>query len=69
VLVVAGTALLQLALLGLPATRRLFQLADLSIGEATLPMLFGLLPVTFVECAKLVRRLARRPRNSPASTR
>jgi Ca2+-transporting ATPase len=66
VLVVAGTAVLQVGLLSLPAAARVFQLATPSLASVVVPVLLGLIPVTLVESAKLIRRLTP-PARGPAA--
>jgi Ca2+-transporting ATPase len=56
VAVVAVSAVLQLALGQLPATRTLFHMGDLPAVEILLPLLVGLIPVTMIELTKLLRR-------------
>jgi P-type Ca2+ transporter type 2C len=60
---VAGTALLQLGLLALPITQRLFGLGPFSWRVVGVSLGAGLIPLGVVEVAKLVRRLleARQP--------
>jgi Ca2+-transporting ATPase len=64
--VVALTGLLQLGLLALPVTQRLFALGPFSWTLVGAGIAAGLVPVTLVEFAKLVRR--RLSRSSPALT-
>jgi Ca2+-transporting ATPase len=54
--VVVVSAFLQQALMQIPATQRLFQLADLPVRHAILPPLLGLVPVSALEIVKLLRR-------------
>jgi Ca2+-transporting ATPase len=54
--VVAGTALLQVALHFLPATETAFQIAPLTLADADLTLLLALIPVVAIEGYKLVRR-------------
>jgi Ca2+-transporting ATPase len=58
--VVAISILLQLGLLLIPATQRVFQLKTLSPWKEAGALLWGLAPISLIELAKLVRR--RRPR-------
>jgi Ca2+-transporting ATPase len=58
--VVAVSALLQLALQQVPWTRRLFQLGEPTLRDSALPVLLGLVPVTVLEVAKLLRRMGPR---------
>ncbi|MER2564093.1 MAG: cation-translocating P-type ATPase [Myxococcaceae bacterium] len=55
--VVLGTALLQVALLAMPLTQRLFGLGPFSWRVLLLSVGVGLVPITLVELGKLVRRL------------
>ena len=50
------SATAQLALLHLPAAQALFRIGDLSVTDTTLAVVMGLVPVTALELAKLVRR-------------
>ena len=61
--VIALSTALQIALMQVPATQRLFRIGDLPFRDTVLPVLFGLVPLTILEIAKLVRRLGR---HSPA---
>jgi Ca2+-transporting ATPase len=54
--VIALSAALQLALMQVPATQRLFKIGDLPFRDAVLPVVLGLAPVTVLELAKVVRR-------------
>jgi Ca2+-transporting ATPase len=54
--VVAGTALLQVALHFLPATETAFQIAPLTLADADLTLLLALIPVVAIEGYKLVQR-------------
>jgi len=56
VAVVAVSVLAQIALYEIPATERLFQIRALGLGECALLLILGLVPVTAIELAKLVRR-------------
>jgi Ca2+-transporting ATPase len=47
---------LQVGLLLVPAARRLFQLASVSLADGASALLVGLVPVTLIELAKLARR-------------
>jgi hypothetical protein len=58
--VVVVTALLQLGLLALPLTQRLFGLGPFSWRVLGLSAAAGLLPLAVVEVGKLVRRVTRR---------
>jgi Ca2+-transporting ATPase len=53
--VVVLTVLLQLALPQLGATRRLFQIEALPVWPGLAPLAFGMVPVTVLELAKVVR--------------
>ncbi|MES1204709.1 MAG: cation-translocating P-type ATPase [Pseudomonadota bacterium] len=57
--VVMLSVILQGCLLLLPATQRLFQIADLPLGTSGVAVLFGLVPVTFVELLKVLRHRTR----------
>jgi Ca2+-transporting ATPase len=54
--VVAVSLLVQFGLHAIPALARLFQLTELPPSDRVLPLVLGLVPVTAVELAKLVRR-------------
>ena len=54
--VVAATGALQLALGEIPATRALFHMSAVPISDLLIPLAAGLIPVTVLELAKLVRR-------------
>jgi Ca2+-transporting ATPase len=54
--IIALTALLQLALTAVPATRALFHLTSLSLSLALVPVVVGLVPVTLLELSKLAAR-------------
>ena len=56
VAVVIASLAAQLAIHGLPLTRALFDIAALTPLDAALCLALGLVPVTVVELAKLVRR-------------
>jgi Ca2+-transporting ATPase len=58
--IIASSALLQLALTAMPATRALFHITSLSPSRALVPIVVGLVPVTLLELSKLAVR-ARRP--------
>jgi Ca2+-transporting ATPase len=62
VAVVAATGALQLALGQIPATRALFHMSAMPAAELLLPLVAGLIPVTVLELAKLVRRRRKRVR-------
>jgi Ca2+-transporting ATPase len=62
--VIAISAVLQIALMQIPATQRLFKIGDVPTGDSLLPILVGLVPLTLLELAKLVRR---RRRSTPVS--
>jgi Ca2+-transporting ATPase len=64
--VVAGSILLQLGLLQLPATRELFGLAEIGLRECGFALLIGLIPVSAWELAKLAARLTRYARGNRA---
>ena len=55
--VIALSTVLQIALTQVPATQRLFRIGDLPFRDTVLPVLLGLVPLTILEIAKLVRRL------------
>ena len=55
--VIALSTALQIALTQVPATQRLFRIGDLPFRDTVLPVLVGLVPLTILESAKLVRRL------------
>ncbi|MBL8933631.1 MAG: HAD-IC family P-type ATPase [Archangium sp.] len=57
VVVVVSTALLQVGLMALPLTQRLFGLGSFSWRVLLISVVAGLVPITLVELAKLVRRL------------
>jgi len=61
--VIAISGVLQIALMQVPATQRLFRIGDLPPWDILIPILFGLLPLTALEVGKLVRR--KRVRRSP----
>jgi Ca2+-transporting ATPase len=61
VAVVVLSLLFQIGLHEIPALIRLFQLADLPLVDRVLPLLLGLIPVTALEIAKVVRRARPRP--------
>jgi Ca2+-transporting ATPase len=54
--VVAASLLLQLALHQIPPLVRLFELPEINVATALLPVLLGLIPVTALELSKLARR-------------
>jgi Ca2+-transporting ATPase len=54
--VVAGSVLVQLGIHHIPALEDLFGITDLPLTDCALTLLLGLLPVTLVELAKLLRR-------------
>jgi Ca2+-transporting ATPase len=58
--VVAVSALIQLAIHHLPVTQELFQIHALSAQDCLLSLALGLIPVTILEFAKLLRRCSRR---------
>ena len=58
--VVAVSLLFQLALHGIPALMRLFQLPPETWANTALPFLLGLIPVSALELAKLARKARRR---------
>jgi Ca2+-transporting ATPase len=51
----------QLAVLSMPATQQLFQIAALDAGQLLLAVALGLIPATALELSKLARRLRRAP--------
>jgi len=57
--IVALSGLLQVGLTIVPPARALFHLAALAPGRALIPLVAGLVPVTFLELSKLARRAAR----------
>jgi Ca2+-transporting ATPase len=61
VAVVTVSVLIQIALYEIPATERLFQIRALSLRECAFLLLVGLVPVSAIEVAKLLRRLWVRP--------
>ncbi|MBM4778688.1 MAG: HAD-IC family P-type ATPase [Archangiaceae bacterium] len=65
VAVVVSTALLQVGLMALPLTQRLFGLGSFSWRVLLISVVAGLVPITLVELAKLVRRLVTTTRVSP----
>ena len=65
--VVAGSILLQIALLQVPATRELFGLADATPATWGVALALGMIPVSVAELSKLVWRLVRI--NRPAGNR
>jgi len=54
--VVLGSAVIQIGIHHIPATRELFQLGELSAQDCVLSLLLGLVPVTVIEVVKLLRR-------------
>lgn len=54
--VVLASVLIQLGIHHIPATRSIFRIGAISLSDCILSLVIGLLPVTFVECGKLVRR-------------
>ena len=58
--VVAVSVLAQLAIHHIPATQRLFQISSISWSDGALGLAVGLVPVTGLELANLVRRLRKR---------
>jgi len=58
------TVVMQLAIHHSPAMQRLFRVGELSIEDCALAILLGLIPVTVLEVAKLVRRFARLSRTT-----
>ena len=54
--VIAVSVLLQLGLHHIPAAQALFSIAPISLAECGIALLLGLVPVTVLELAKLVRR-------------
>jgi Ca2+-transporting ATPase len=54
--VVSLSTLVQIALHHIPATQDIFQIGALSLADCGLTLLLGLLPVTVLELAKIVRR-------------
>jgi len=59
--VAALSALLQIGLIYLPATRDLFQIGPLPRADLALSVLFGLIPLGLLEIAKVPRRLRGAP--------
>lgn len=57
--VVSGSAALQVAMHHVPAVQRLFHVTPLTLADCLVAIGLGLVPVTVVELAKLVRRLGR----------
>ncbi len=66
VAVVALSTVAQLGILLTSVGRRLFQIADLSLGSLGIAALCGFAPITLLEVAKLARRLGRRHRRAPS---
>ena len=62
--VVAVSGLLQIGIHHIPGTEQLFQIGTISLEDCALSMLIGLVPVSVVECSKLVRRFVRRARGA-----
>jgi Ca2+-transporting ATPase len=58
--VVTGSVLLQFVIHELPWTEALFQITALSVSDAVLCLVLGLVPATVIELAKLVRARRRR---------
>ena len=54
--VVGGSALLQVALMQLGPTQRLFRIGQLPLRDSVLPILLGLVPLALFELAKVGRR-------------
>jgi Ca2+-transporting ATPase len=65
--VVIGSVLVQLAIHRIPGLERLFQIGALSLTDCAITLLLGLVPVTVIELAKLVRRLLVAQRPAPGS--
>jgi Ca2+-transporting ATPase len=63
--IVAFTGLLQLSVTAVPAARTLLHLTRPPSARALLPVLVGLVPVTFLELSKLVVTMSRRRRRPP----
>lgn len=61
VAVVAVTAFVQLSLHHLPFTQVLFQIGPISLADCALSFALGLIPVSVIETAKLLRRLRPAP--------
>ncbi|HEY5946588.1 MAG TPA: cation-translocating P-type ATPase [Kofleriaceae bacterium] len=57
--VVAGSALVQIAIHHVPWSQSVFQITDLSAADCVLSVLLALIPVTVLELAKLVRGATR----------
>lgn len=66
--VVLVSSLLQIGIHHIPATETLFQIGTLSLEDCALSVLIGLIPVSVVEIAKIVRRLVNRARKVPAAS-
>jgi Ca2+-transporting ATPase len=66
--VVVASVVAQLAIHHMPVTERLFQIHNLSLGDCLLSLLMGLIPVTVIEIAKLVRRVGKGSPKSLAPT-
>jgi Ca2+-transporting ATPase len=64
--VIAGSILLQVGLLHVPATRELFGLADIGLRDCGIALFIGLIPVSAWELAKLAARAARHLRGPGA---
>jgi Ca2+-transporting ATPase len=67
-LVVGLSLLLQLGLLGLPWARELFQLGGLTAADIALALALGLVPVSVLELAKLLRRSCGTRPKAPSAT-
>jgi Ca2+-transporting ATPase len=64
--VVLVSALVQIGIHHIPGTERLFQIGTISMEDCALSVLIGLIPVSVVECTKLVRRAAHRATSARA---
>lgn len=60
--VVLTSVLIQLGIHHIPATRTIFRIGTISLHDCILSLVIGLVPVTVVECGKLVRRFFARTR-------
>jgi Ca2+-transporting ATPase len=55
--VVIASVMIQIGIHHIPVLAALFQLRDLPLRDSAVTLLFGLIPVTVIELAKLARRL------------
>jgi len=68
--VVLGSAVIQIGIHHVSATRELFQLGEISAQDCVLSLLLGLVPVTVIEVVKLLRRFGgKHPRLTPQEAR